>query len=183
MKYLDGARLKVFAGASRMAGLIGGSVTRDTGAGLDDLISGGLSHLVNAVRNAVFMALEHELAPLDLTASQLVVVIGAMRGRARTVNEFCRFAGIDAGSMSRLLDRLEAKDIVRRVRDSPDRRQVNVELTAKGSALYPQVMSIIARVNRRFLAGFSAEDAAQLQALMLRLLANHRDPEAGQAPP
>jgi DNA-binding MarR family transcriptional regulator len=147
-------------------------VAHDAGTELDNLIGGGLGHLVNAVRNAVFTVLEHELAPLELTSAQFVVVIGAMRGRARTVNEFCQFAAIDAGPMSRLLDRLEAKDIVRRTRDSLDRRQVNVELTAKGSALYPQVMDIIARVNRQFLGGFSPAEAAQLQDFLQRLLAN-----------
>jgi hypothetical protein len=34
---------------------------------------------------------------------------------------------------------LEAKGIVRRVRDSKGRRQVNVTLTEKGIALYPQI--------------------------------------------
>lgn len=144
---------------------------------LDDLVDGGLGHLTTAVRNAIFMALEHELAPLELTASQFVVVIAAMRGRARKVNEFCQYAGIDAGPMSRLLDRLEAKDIVRRVRDSPDRRQVNVELTPKGSALYPRITDIVTRVNQRFLTGFSVADAAQLQTLMQRLLANRAQPD------
>jgi DNA-binding MarR family transcriptional regulator len=152
--------------------LNGGIVAQDTGAELDYLISGGLGHLVNAVRNTVFMALEHELAPLDLTSSQFIVVIGAMRGRARTVSEFCQFAGIDAGPMSRLLDRLEAKGIIQRVRDDLDRRQVNVELTPKGSALYPQIMEIITRVYGRFLDGFSPAEAAQLQVLLQRLLAN-----------
>jgi DNA-binding MarR family transcriptional regulator len=127
---------------------------------------------MNGVRNALFSALEHELAPLELTASQFVVVIGAIRGRARTVNEFCQFAGIDAGPMSRLLDRLEAKGIVRRARDSLDRRQVNVELTPKGSALYPQIMEIITRVNQQFLQGFSPAEAEQLQGFLVRLLAN-----------
>jgi DNA-binding MarR family transcriptional regulator len=152
--------------------LIGGTVAHDAGAELDYLISGGLGHLVTAVRNAIFSALEHELAPLELTASQFIVVIGAMRGRARTVNEFCQFAGIDAGPMSRLLDRLEAKGIVRRTRDSADRRQVHVELTAKGTALYPQIMEIITRVYQQFLEGFSSAEAAQLQVFMQRLLAN-----------
>jgi DNA-binding MarR family transcriptional regulator len=152
----------------------GGNVAQDAGAELDYLISGGLGHLVNAVRNTVFTALEHELAPLELTSSQFIVVIGAMRGRARTVNEFCQFAGIDAGPMSRLLDRLEAKGIVRRVRGDIDRRQVNVELTPKGSALYPQIMEIISRVYGQFLDGFSAAEAAQLQALLQRLLTNRK---------
>jgi DNA-binding MarR family transcriptional regulator len=152
-------------------------VAQETGAELDYLICGGLGHLVNAVRNTVVMALEHELAPLDLTSSQFIVVIGAMRGRARTVSEFCQFAGIDAGPMSRLLDRLEAKGIIQRVRDDLDRRQVNVELTPKGSALYPQIMEIITRVYGRFLEGFSPTEAAQLQVLLQRLLAN-RSPSA-----
>jgi len=147
-------------------------VAHDAGAELDYLISGGLGHLVTAVRNAIFTALEHELAPLELTASQFIVVIGAMRGRARTVNEFCQFAGIDAGPMSRLLDRLEAKDIVRRTRDNEDRRQVNVELTPKGTALYPQIMEILSTVYGRFLGGFSSTEAAELQAFLQRLLAN-----------
>jgi DNA-binding MarR family transcriptional regulator len=140
--------------------------------GIEYLVGGGLGHLVNAVRNAIFAQLESELAPLELTSAQFIVVIGAMRGRARTVNEFCAFAGIDAGSMSRLLDRLEAKDIVRRVRGDADRRQVQVELTEKGQQLSPQIMPVIDRVYRRFLHGFSDADAQQLQSLLQRMLAN-----------
>ena len=141
-------------------------------AGLDYLINGGLGHLVSAARNTIFAKLEIELAPLELTSAQFVVVIGAMRGRARTVNEFCAFAGIDAGSMSRLLDRLEAKGIVRRVRVDADRRHVQVELTDKGWALSPQIMPALARVFQQFLAGFSEQEALQLQSLLQRLLAN-----------
>jgi DNA-binding MarR family transcriptional regulator len=140
--------------------------------GLEYLTGGGLGHLTSAVRNAIFARLETELAPLELTSAQFIVVIGAMRGRARTVNEFCAFAGLDAGSMSRLLDRLEAKGIVRRVRGGADRRQVQVELTAKGEALSPLIMPAIARVYQQFLNGFSQDDAVHLQLLLQRLLAN-----------
>jgi len=141
-------------------------------AGIAYLMNGGLGHLTSAVRNAVFARLETELAPLKLTSAQFVVVIGAMRGRARTINEFCVFAGIDAGSMSRLLDRLEAKGIVRRVRADADRRVVQVELTGKGHALSPQIMPAVGRVYQQFLAGFSEEEAVQLQSLVERMLAN-----------
>lgn len=74
--------------------------------------------------------------------------------------------------MSRLLDRLEAKGIVQRVRDDLDRHQVNVELTPKGSVLYPQILEIITRVYGQFLHGFSPAEAAQLQVLLQRLLDN-----------
>ena len=143
-----------------------------TAIGIDYLIGGGLGHLINSVRNALFAALEKELAPLELTSAQFVVVIAAMRGRASTVNEFCAFAGIEAGPMSRLLDRLEAKGIVRRVRDGVDRRQVQVELTEKGHQLSPQIMPVIAKVYSQFLADFSGDDAIQLQLYLQRLLGN-----------
>lgn len=141
-------------------------------AGIEYLMNGGLGHLVSAARNAIFARLEVELAPLELTSAQFVVVIGAMRGRARTVNEFCAFAGVDAGAMSRLLDRLEMKGIVRRTRADTDRRQVQVELTEKGHSLSPQIMPALARVYQQFLSGFSETDAVQLQSLLTRLLAN-----------
>ena len=143
-----------------------------TDAGIDYLMNGGLGQLVSAARNAIFARLEEELAPLELTSAQFVVVIGAMRGRARTVNEFCAFAGVDAGAMSRLLDRLEMKGIVRRTRAETDRRQVQVELTEKGQSLSPQIMPALARVYRQCLDGFSEGDAVQLQSLLQRLLAN-----------
>lgn len=148
------------------------SIDKQEAAGIEYLMNGGLGHLVSAARNAIFAKMETELAPLELTSAQFIVVIGAMRGRVRTVSEFCAFAGIDAGSMSRLLDRLETKGIVRRVRADADRRQVQVELTEKGHALSPQIMPALARVYQQFLTGFSAQDADQLQTLLQRLLDN-----------
>jgi len=144
--------------------------------GIDYLTSGGLGYLVNTVRNTIFAALETELAPLELTSAQFVVVIAAMRGRARTVNEFCAYAGVEPGAMSRLLDRLESKGIVRRVRADADRRQVQVELTEKGQQLSPQIMPVIADVYGQFLAGFSAEEALLLQSLLQRMLDNAPSP-------
>jgi DNA-binding MarR family transcriptional regulator len=142
--------------------------------GIDYLVSGGLGHMINSVRNAIFSALETELAPLELTSAQFVVVIAAMRGRAHTISEFCDFVGVDAGAMTRLLDRLEAKGIVRRVRDGADRRQVQVKLTEKGQQLSPQIMPAIAKVYAQFLADFSPDEALLLQSLLQRLLDNGR---------
>jgi DNA-binding MarR family transcriptional regulator len=94
-------------------------------------------YLISQTRKALFAALDKEMLPLDLTASQFVVVIGAMRNRARTVNEFCQLPGIEPGPMSRLLDRIEAEGIVRKVRDLDDRGQLNVTLTRKRPRALP----------------------------------------------
>jgi DNA-binding MarR family transcriptional regulator len=139
---------------------------------IDELQNGQLGYLISQARNAVFAALDNELLPLDLTASQFVVVVGAMRGRARTVNEFCQLAGIEAGPMSRLLDRLEAKGIVQKVRDLDDRRQVNVTLTDKGAALYPQIMEATQQVYGKLLTGFSEQEALAFKLSLEKILFN-----------
>jgi DNA-binding MarR family transcriptional regulator len=140
----------------------------------EDLKNGQLGYLISQSRNALFAALDKEMLPLDLTASQFVVVIGARLNRARTVNEFCQLAGIEPGPMSRLLDRLEAKDIVRRVRDLKDRRQVNVILTEKGAALYPQIDAALRKVYGHFLNGVSEQEAAILKHALEKILLNAR---------
>jgi DNA-binding MarR family transcriptional regulator len=129
-------------------------------------------YLITQARNALFAALDREMLPLDLTASQFIVVIGAMRKRAQTVNEFGRLAGIEPGPMSRLLDRMEAKGIVRKVRDLQDGRQVNVVLTAKGCALYPQVNAGLQKVYGQLLKDFTEQEAAAFKQSLEKILLN-----------
>lgn len=138
----------------------------------EDLQNGQFGYLITQTRNALFAALDKEMLPLDLTASQFVVVIGAMRERARTVNEFCQLVGIEPGPMSRLLDRMEAKGIVSKVRDLADRRQVIVTLTEKGAALYPQINAGIHKVYGQLLNGFSEQEAAALHQALEKILFN-----------
>jgi DNA-binding MarR family transcriptional regulator len=139
---------------------------------IDELQNGQLGYLISQARNAVFAALDNELLPLDLTASQFVVVVGAMRGRARTVNEFCQLSGSEPGPMSRLLDRLEAKGIIQKVRDLDDRRQVNVTLTDKGAALYPQIMAATQQVYGKLLTGFNEQEATAFKQALEKIMFN-----------
>lgn len=141
-------------------------------AALEELNDGQFGYLITQTRNAFFAALEREMQPLGLTASQFVVVIGAMRYGARTVTEFCQLAGIEPGPMSRLLDRLEAKGMVCRVRDLKDRRQVNITLTEKGVALYPEINARLQKVYGHLLNGFSEHEALAFKHALEKILLN-----------
>jgi DNA-binding MarR family transcriptional regulator len=74
--------------------------------------------------------------------------------------------------MTRLLDRLESKGIVRRVRDPEDRRTIQLELTDSGKALYPKIISAMVDVNNSLLRGFSRDEVSQLEGYLRRMLAN-----------
>ena len=93
-------------------------------------------------------------------------------GPATTVAELARECQLDTGAMTRLLDRLEAKGLCRRVRSVADRRVVNIELTDEGRAAAQEVPQFLARVQNEYLAGFSVEEWEQLKSYLRRMLDN-----------
>lgn len=137
----------------------------------DNMFGGGLGYLLTLARNQNLAAIERELAPLNITASQFMVVVGIAHGRAKTLTEFSEFLGYDSGAMKRLLDRVEEKGMIRRVRSVADRRSQILELTESGNVLYPQIMDVVRRVHARMLEGFTDEEAALFQIFLQRVIA------------
>jgi DNA-binding MarR family transcriptional regulator len=88
------------------------------------------------------------------------------------VAELARECELDAGAMTRTLDRLEAKGLVTRVRSSEDRRVVNLELTREGREAARQIPDVLCKVQNAFLQGLSVEEWQQLKDLLRRVLAN-----------
>src|SRR5262249_980791 len=78
----------------------------------------------------------------------------------------------DAGSMTRILDRLEEKALVRRERGRDDRRVVFLRLTATGRAQLPRLASVAVRVLEAHLAGFSAAEIYTLKNYLGRMIDN-----------
>lgn len=117
-------------------------------------------------------AIERAMEPLGLTDAQWKPLLRLYMGQAGTVAESARLCEMDAGSMTRLLDRIEAKGLLRRVRSSADRRVVNLELTAEGQAAAAQIPGILAHAQNVALRGFSEAEWQTLQGFLGRILHN-----------
>jgi DNA-binding MarR family transcriptional regulator len=137
----------------------------------NNMFAGGLGFLLTQACNVVLADIERGLAPLNITAAQFMVIIGIAHERARTLTEFCTYLGYDSGAMKRLLDRVEEKGMIRRVRSLEDRRSQRLELTDMGRALNPRIMETVNAVHVRTLAGFSDQEALQFQGFLERVLA------------
>ena len=111
----------------------------------------------------------------EITAT-LALLQDAMNGlpamAADTAFELAREMDIDAGAMTRTLDRLEAKGLIERVRSETDRRVVHLKLTAEGEAAAEQVPHVLADVNNDFLRGFTKPEWTQLKDFLQRMLVN-----------
>lgn len=128
--------------------------------------------LIKQVSNSMNRMLDQEMAPLDLTAMQWRPIILLFKGRADTPAELARLTGMDTGAMTRALDRLEAKGLLRRTRCQEDRRVVKIELTEIGEAKAREIPPNIARVLNYHLRGFSTDEVAQLMHFLRRMIAN-----------
>ncbi|MBE0623858.1 MAG: MarR family transcriptional regulator [Burkholderiales bacterium] len=134
--------------------------------------SQGVGAHIGRARRTIIDAIDQELAPLDISHAQWIVVMLLGDGAASTAAELCKILIYDPGAMTRLLDRLEKKGVLRRVRDSDDRRAVRLELTAEGNKLYPRILEALVQVFNRLLRGFRKSEVQQLERLLKRMAAN-----------
>jgi DNA-binding MarR family transcriptional regulator len=134
--------------------------------------SQSLGYLIVHVQRLLDEILEEELEPIGLTAAQFVVITQLYHRSESTPAGFCRQLGHDPGAMTRLINRIEKKGLVRRVRNPEDRRSVRLELTEDGLALCPQILPRVCNALNRLLRGFSDEEAALLEHMLQRILRN-----------
>ncbi|ANN72827.1 MarR family winged helix-turn-helix transcriptional regulator [Bordetella bronchialis] len=133
-------------------------------------------YLIRLVFNSLNRALDQEMAPLGLTATQWRPVAMVALGRADTAAELARLNEVDTGAMTRTLDRLEAKKLLRRKRSEQDRRVVKIELTEEGQAMVREIPANIARTVNHYLRGFSEKEVELLTHFLRRMLANGSAP-------
>ena len=131
----------------------------------------GVGGLLSRVKAKLVDGLDAELAPLDISAAQYVILVNLANG-VDSSSSLCRSVSYDPGAMTRMLDRLERKNLIRRVRCSEDRRVARLALTEEGKKIYPQLVERAAAVLNRRLRGFSPDEVKQLEGLLQRMLLN-----------
>ena len=119
------------------------------------------------------LAMDKRLAALEMSAAQYIVMANlAGPGELKSASDLCKGISYDAGAMTRMLDRLESKGLIRRSRSAHDRRLVHLELTEEGRSAYPRMRDIAMTVANRLLRGFTKSEARQLEGLLNRMLDN-----------
>ena len=131
-----------------------------------------VGYLMRQILNDMASGIELQLAHTELTNAQWKPMLKLYGGQASTVAELARHCHMDAGAMTRMLDRLEAKGLCRRVRSESDRRVVNIELTDVGRTAAAQIPHVLSGVQNANLRGFSVEEFETLKGFLQRVLAN-----------
>lgn len=141
--------------------------------------SQSIGYLMTRVKVEMLAAVDRELAAdphlssLGVTSAQFVVLVRLVgTGSRKSATDLCKELSYDAGAMTRMIDRLEKKGLVRRMRCVKDRRLIYLEATDEGRAAYPRMLEISVAVQNRFLRGLEREDAQRLRDYLTRMLHN-----------
>jgi len=131
-------------------------------------------------------AVDHELqsvskrmlVELGLTAPQRLAVRFIARQPGLAAGELADLLHLDPGTVTGILRRLEAAEVITRARDAADSRRVRLSLTRRGQAINRRRTGTVEFAVRRALATVPEQDVRAARRV-LKLLAEELGVEAG----
>jgi DNA-binding MarR family transcriptional regulator len=99
-------------------------------------------------------------AGLNRTDTRAIDILD--RRGSMTAGELAAEARLTSGAVTALVDRLEAAGLVRRTRDTADRRRVMIELTPKVAEVMAPIFGPVAEEGYRNMKNYSDEQIAEL---------------------
>ncbi|KFC09273.1 multiple antibiotic resistance protein [Trabulsiella guamensis ATCC 49490] len=128
---------------------------------------GLLIHLANQFKDQL---INQYFSATDITAAQFKVLISIYKGFTSPV-EISKNLLMDAGAMSRMIERMVKRELIVRNPNPDDKRQVILALTDKGRVICDRfqneaLASIIGLLTARLTAG----ESRQLEALLIKML-------------
>ena len=117
-------------------------MARKPAADLPLLLGNQLCFAVYSTAHAFNRAYKPLLDRLGLTYPQYLVMLVLWERDGVPVRDIGERLMLDSGTLTPLLKRLEAAELVKRTRSTEDERQVLIALTSKGQALKEKAMAV-----------------------------------------
>lgn len=128
-----------------------------------------VGYLVRRTSNLMLPQLEELFADKSLTFSQWTVLMALREWGHSTSAELARDICHDAGSLTRILDELEQRDLIARVRSETDRRVVSLSMTPQGLTLVETLLPRVVAHWNELLGDFTHLEIKQLIKLLTRV--------------
>jgi DNA-binding MarR family transcriptional regulator len=107
-----------------------------------------------------------QIRQFGLTPPQFDVIATLGNTQGMTPKELVEKTLITKGTLTGIVDRLEARGLVRRVPSPTDGRSQIVQLTKKGVTLFNKVFPLLLAYMGKAFAGLSAKDYARIDAAL-----------------
>lgn len=106
------------------------------------------------------------LARIGLHAGQEAVLKALAEEDGRTMSQLAMALGVQPPTVTKMVSRLSAQNLLRRIPSTTDGRLAQVHLTDEGRAKIDEIDRIWKRIEREALAGFDDKDRKKLRKLL-----------------
>jgi DNA-binding MarR family transcriptional regulator len=151
---------------------------------VDSLEAGkSIGFLVKRCGGLMSQHADRRFAAEPVSFTQWMVLANLARFEHLTATELAAQTCHDMGALTRIVDDLEAQQLVRRQRSDRDRRVVEIALTAEGRRHLQAGKRIVVDLLNSLVAPFSRQEIETLIALMQRMMARLQEAEATASAP
>jgi len=131
------------------------------------ILTGKISTAINRTFLRAFAA-----EGIEITTEQWSVLACLWTKDKVTQQDLCDLTSKDKPSMTRLIDKLELRNLVTRVADHNDRRTNLIHLTDAGNALKQKATEIVQEVATRTLNHISEEELNTIRTVLKKIMNN-----------
>jgi DNA-binding MarR family transcriptional regulator len=139
-----------------------------------------IGHLGRALGTRVTTNVAALFEEREITFVQYVILMHLRDGIASTCAELAQAVRYDSGALTRVIDQLEERKLLRRVRSKSDRRCVHLHITALGKRTAEAILPSVVALYNDWMSPFTKQEADTLVGLLARLNAHISGQNAGK---
>ena len=129
-------------------------------------------HLMGMLHRALRRKYDRQLKDFGLTPCQFEVLMILWEEEGIFLSELGRRVSRDGPTITGVVDRMENKMLVKRKRDTHDRRAVRVVLTSKSKGMKEQLSATKKLVLQKIARNLSSKEIASLESVLAKMMKN-----------
>ncbi|MEL0638281.1 MarR family transcriptional regulator [Marinomonas sp. TI.3.20] len=137
---------------------------------IDETLLTNLGFLLGKSAQIKDRFLDQYLAVEEITSSQVKVLFTLFFNKNQRSSDIGKALNVDSSAITRMLDRLEKKDLIKRMVDPNDRRSTLIELTDKGKTVASRAIPLANNAIDKLTECLSAKEKQNLQHCLSKIV-------------
>jgi MarR family 2-MHQ and catechol resistance regulon transcriptional repressor len=125
--------------------------------------------VMNKMRGSVHDRLAKQWKDLDINETEFLVLFALDANGPLTIQDIGQKISMTSGTMTYVIDKLEKKNYIKRVRSSEDRRRIYIELTEEGKVFWDDTIKMHTQHLKEFFGHVSEDEMKLLIKLMKKV--------------
>lgn len=125
--------------------------------------------VMNKMRGSIQDKLSQHLKDLDINETEFFVLFALDANGPLTIQDIGGKINMTSGTMTYVIDKLEGKDYIKRVRCAEDRRRIYIELTDAGKTFWLKTIKVHMEQLKTVFPHMSDTEMTQLITLMKKV--------------